>query len=63
MNKIAIKIENLSKKYLLHHEKPTLVESALRFGKKEEIWALKDINLEMKKLGLLAIMALVKPPF
>jgi len=49
MNKIAIKIENLSKKYLLHHEKPTLVESALRFGKKEEIWALKDINLEIKK--------------
>jgi len=49
MTNIAIKIENLSKKYILHHQKPTLVESMLHFGKKEEIWALKDINLEIKK--------------
>lgn len=49
MNNIAIKIENLSKKYILHHQKPTLVESMLHFGKKEEIWALKDINLKIQK--------------
>lgn len=31
-----------------HHEKPTLVER-LANGKDEEFWALKDINLTIKK--------------
>lgn len=48
-NQLAIKIENLSKKYILHHEKPTLVENIFKLGRKEEIWALKEINLEIKK--------------
>lgn len=47
--RIAIKLTNISKKYILHHEKPTLVENIFRFRRKEEIWALKDINLEIKK--------------
>ncbi len=47
MNNIAIKLSNISKKYILHHEKPTLVESLLK--KKEEFWALKNINLEIQK--------------
>lgn len=46
---IAIKLTNVSKRYILHHEKPTLVENIFRFGRKEEIWALKDISLEIKK--------------
>jgi len=48
-HQFAIKIENLSKKYILHHEKPTLVENIFRFRRKEEVWALKDINLEIRK--------------
>jgi len=46
---IAIRLTNVSKRYILHHEKPTLVENIFRFGRKEEIWALKDINLEIRK--------------
>ena len=46
---VSIKIEGVSKKYTLHHEKPTLVENISKRGHKEEFWALKDINLEIKK--------------
>lgn len=53
-NNITIKISNLSKKYILHHEKPTLVESLFR--KKEEFWALKNINLTIKKGEKLGII-------
>lgn len=49
MKKTAVKLTNISKRYILHHEKPTLVENIFKFGSKEEIWALKDINLEIKK--------------
>jgi len=42
MNNFAVKISKVSKKYILHHEKPTLVESL--FKKSEVFWALKDIN-------------------
>jgi len=48
-HQLAIKLSNISKKYILHHEKPTLVENIFSFRRKEEIWALKDINLEIKK--------------
>lgn len=53
---LAIKIENLSKKYILHHQKPTLVENILKLGVKEEIWALKDINLAIKKKERLGVI-------
>lgn len=46
-SQIAIILNSISKKYLLHHDKPTLAESI--FSKKEEFWALKKINLEIKK--------------
>lgn len=52
--KFAIKIINLSKKYILHHEKPTLAESFFR--KKEEFWALKNINfaaIKGEKIGII----------
>lgn len=45
---IAIKLTNVSKRYTIHHEKPTLVER-LANGKDEEFWALKDINLTIRK--------------
>jgi signal peptidase I len=47
-NQIAIKLENVSKQYVIHHEKPTLVEKFIK-TKNEEFWALKDINLTIKK--------------
>jgi lipopolysaccharide transport system ATP-binding protein len=43
MNDIAIKIENLSKKYFLNNGINGLVKT------KEEFWALKDVSLEIKK--------------
>ncbi|MBU3956710.1 ABC transporter ATP-binding protein [Patescibacteria group bacterium] len=54
MNNIAVNLTNISKKYILHHEKPTLVESF--FKKKEEFWALKNISFAVKegeKLGII----------
>ncbi len=45
---IAIKLSGVSKRYTIHHEKPTLVEHLIK-GKTEEFWALKDINLTIKK--------------
>jgi len=56
MDNIAIKLGNASKKYILHHQKPTLVENIFKLGSKEIIWALKNINLEIKrgeKIGII----------
>ncbi|PIS09484.1 sugar ABC transporter ATP-binding protein [Candidatus Beckwithbacteria bacterium CG10_big_fil_rev_8_21_14_0_10_34_10] len=53
-NKTVISLNNISKKYILHHEKPTLVESL--FKKKEEFWALKNISLQLKKGEKLGII-------
>jgi ABC-type polysaccharide/polyol phosphate transport system ATPase subunit len=50
MSNIAIKLTNVSKRYTIHHEKPTLVEKLVN-GRDEEFWALKDINLTIKKKG------------
>lgn len=48
-NNIAVSLTSISKKYTLHHEKPTLVENILKRKKQEEFWALKDINLTINK--------------
>lgn len=56
MKNIAVKLTNISKKYTLHHEKPTLVENILSRKKTEEFWALKDINLTIKKGEKLGII-------
>lgn len=50
----AIEVHNVSKKYILHREKPTLLKDLfLRPFKRhetiEEFWALKDVNFEIKK--------------
>ncbi len=47
-SRIAIKLTGVSKLYTIHHEKPTLVEKLVK-GKDEEFWALKDVNLTIKK--------------
>ena len=51
-NEVVISLKNVGKKYIVHHEKPTLAEDigrVLRLEKKKEYWALKDLSLEVKK--------------
>jgi ABC-type polysaccharide/polyol phosphate transport system ATPase subunit len=47
MTNLAIQLTNISKRYTIHHEKPTLVERLVR--RDESFWALNDINLTIKK--------------
>src|SRR5690606_29471061 len=49
MKTTIIKLSNVGKRYELHHEKPTLVENILLKHKKEPFWALRNINLEVKR--------------
>lgn len=54
-NNIAIKLINVSKKYTIHHEKPTLAEKLFN-GKYEDYWALRNINLDISqgmRIGLI----------
>ncbi|HLE49168.1 MAG TPA: ABC transporter ATP-binding protein [Patescibacteria group bacterium] len=48
-NSYVIEVKNIGKKYILHHEKPTLVESVIAKSKKEEFWALRHVNLNVRK--------------
>lgn len=56
MKDFAIEVQNISKKYLLKHEKPTLVENILKRKTEEEFWALRDIDLKVKKGEKLGII-------
>jgi ABC-type polysaccharide/polyol phosphate transport system ATPase subunit len=47
-NSIAVQLTNISKKYEIHHEKPTLVEKFVH-GRNETFWALRDINVTINK--------------
>lgn len=47
-NSTAIQLTNVSKKYEIHHEKPTLVEKFVK-GTNETFWALNEINLTIHK--------------
>lgn len=49
MTPIAIELQNISKRFFLHSEKPTLSESLNPFQKPVEYWALKNINLTIHK--------------
>ncbi|MCL4338895.1 ABC transporter ATP-binding protein [Patescibacteria group bacterium] len=56
INNIVIKLDQVSKEYILHHQKPTLVENIFKLGHSESILALKNINLEIKrgeKIGII----------
>lgn len=47
---VVIDLQNVGKKYIVHHEKPTLaedVERKLRFQKREKYWALREVNLQI----------------
>lgn len=54
--RIIAKLTNISKKYIIRHVKPTLVESIFSNKKKESLWALRKINLEIKKGEKIAII-------
>jgi len=54
-NNIAIELTGISKRYEIHHEKPTLVEKFVK-GRNESFWALKNINLTIKKGERVGIM-------
>lgn len=45
---IAIQLTRISKQYSIHHEKPTLVEKFVN-APNETFWALKNIDLTIKK--------------
>lgn len=50
----AIEVRNISKKYIIHHERPTLTRDFFMrpfYGRKnrEEFWALKDVSFDVKK--------------
>lgn len=45
---IAISLTNVTKEYIVHHEKPTLVEKLVKAGD-EKFYTLKNINLQIWK--------------
>lgn len=52
LGEVVIDLQNVGKKYIVHHEKPTLAEDVgrkLRLQKEKEYWALSDVNLQIKK--------------
>jgi ABC-type polysaccharide/polyol phosphate transport system ATPase subunit len=50
----AITLKSVSKRYILHHQKPTLAESL--FKQREEFWALKNVSFSVKKGQKLGII-------
>lgn len=45
----AIKLNSISKQYLVYHQKPTFIENILQKEKQENFWALKNITLDINK--------------
>lgn len=45
---IAISLTNITKEYIIHHEKPTLVEKLVKV-RDEKFYALKNINFQIRK--------------
>lgn len=54
-NNVAIKLLNISKRYYIHHEKPTLVERIVD-GKNDKFWALRNLTLTIQKGDRLGII-------
>lgn len=53
----AITLTNVSKKYVIHHEKPTLMERLLSVGS-EEYLALQNVNIKINKGERVGIIGL-----
>jgi len=45
----AVELINISKKYVVRHEKPTLVDQIFKKGRKKKFWALRNVNLIINK--------------
>lgn len=56
MSTLAVRLNHVSKKYLLRHEKPTLVENVLQRKSSEEFWAINDLSLNIRKGEKLGII-------
>jgi len=52
----AIILKNISKKYSLSQERPVLLKNLFIPQKKEEVWALKNVNLNIKKGEIIGII-------
>lgn len=54
----VIELVDISKKYFLYHEKPTLVENVFNVNKSQAYWALKNISLHIEEgetVGLIGL--------
>lgn len=54
-SQLAVRLTNVTKKYLIHHEKPTLIEKLFK-NKIDEFYALQNIDLDIKrgeKIGII----------
>ena len=49
MDKIAIQLTDISKKYVVHHERPTLIDNIFSKKNKGEFWALRNVNFRIPK--------------
>lgn len=49
MANIAVNLSNISKKYIVNHERPTLADNIFAKRTKRQFWALKDIDFTIKK--------------
>lgn len=47
--RVAIQLKRVTKRYVVHHEKPTFVESVISRGYREEFTALNDVSLTIYK--------------
>lgn len=56
MTQVAVKLNKVSKRYILAHEKPRMIQNIFGRKIKEEFWALKNINLSIKKGEKVGIM-------
>ncbi len=51
-SEVVIDLREVGKKYIVHHEKPTLAEDVgrlLRFKPREEYWALRGVDLQVHR--------------
>jgi ABC-type polysaccharide/polyol phosphate transport system ATPase subunit len=55
---VVIQLENVTKKYILHHEKPTFIESMLNSARTETFTAVNNIFLDIRqgeKVGIIGL--------
>ncbi len=56
--KAIIKLKNVGKEYILHHEKPTFIENLVKKNYQKKFTALKDVSLSIyggEKIGVIGL--------